>query len=109
MRVFLDDCVDWRLSRDLVGREVSTRRAGERSLVWLDYGRHASPVRRMLRAARAHGVESVWQEIEGADLEADDRLWIAQGLSACGRDEDSHWLRAQIKERTPAGTVPSHR
>jgi hypothetical protein len=26
MRVFLDECVDWRLSRDVVGHEVSTAR-----------------------------------------------------------------------------------
>src|SRR6266446_2527175 len=26
MRVFLDECVDWRLSRDLVGHEVKTAR-----------------------------------------------------------------------------------
>jgi predicted nuclease of predicted toxin-antitoxin system len=26
MRVFLDECVDWRLSRDLVGHEVTTAR-----------------------------------------------------------------------------------
>src|SRR5579862_9289690 len=26
MRVFLDECVDWRLSRDIVGHEVKTAR-----------------------------------------------------------------------------------
>jgi hypothetical protein len=26
MKVFLDECVDWRLSRDLVGHEVLTAR-----------------------------------------------------------------------------------
>ena len=34
------------------------------SLAWLDYGRHDAPVRRLLRAARAHGIKAVWQEIE---------------------------------------------
>ena len=26
MKVFIDECVDWRLSRDIVGREVKTAR-----------------------------------------------------------------------------------
>jgi hypothetical protein len=71
------------------------------SLAWLDYGRQDSPIRRLLRAARMHGVKSVWQEIETASLGADDLLWIARGLTASGRDEDSTWLRAQIEERRP--------
>jgi hypothetical protein len=32
IKVFLDECVDWRLSRDLIGHEVSSRRAGELSV-----------------------------------------------------------------------------
>jgi CubicO group peptidase (beta-lactamase class C family) len=75
------------------------------SLAWLDYGRHDSPIRRLLHTARAHGVKSVWQEIENASLGADDLLWIARGLTASDRDEDSTWLRAQIEERRPSRMV----
>ena len=74
-------------------------------LLWLDYGRYDAPVRRLLRAARARGVQAVWQEIEDASLKSDDLLWIARGLTAAGRDEDNLWLRARIAERSPAGTV----
>ena len=70
-------------------------------LLWLDYGRYDAPVRRLLRAARARGVQAVWQEIEDASLKSDDLLWIARGLTAAGRDEDNLWLRARIAERSP--------
>lgn len=33
------------------------------SLAWLDYARHDSPPRRMLRAARTRGVKAVWHEM----------------------------------------------
>jgi hypothetical protein len=72
------------------------------SLAWLDYGRHDSPIHRLLHAARVHGVESVWQEMENASLQADDLLWIARGLTASGRDGDSTWLGARLEERRPA-------
>jgi hypothetical protein len=75
------------------------------SLAWLDYGRHDSPIRRLLQAARVHGVTSVWQEVENASLGADDLLWIAQGLTASGRDQDSTWLRARVEERRPTSMV----
>jgi CubicO group peptidase (beta-lactamase class C family) len=75
------------------------------SLVWLDYVRHDSPPRRMLRAARTHGVKAVWQEMESANLEPDDLRWIAQGLTAAGRDDDGLWLRARIEQRPSAGVV----
>jgi Beta-lactamase len=68
------------------------------SFAWLDYVRHDAPVRRMLRAARENGVRAVWGEIENAGLTADDLRWIAQGLSARGREEDSRWLRARIEQ-----------
>jgi CubicO group peptidase (beta-lactamase class C family) len=71
------------------------------SLAWLDYGRHDSPVRRLFRAARTHGVTVLWQEIENESLGADDLLWIAQGLS----DKDSLWLRERIKERKAVDAV----
>jgi CubicO group peptidase (beta-lactamase class C family) len=75
------------------------------SVAWLNYGRHDSPVRRLLRAAGAQGVQAVWQEMEDASLEADELVWIAQGLAAAGRDEDNLWLRARIEERSPARTA----
>jgi hypothetical protein len=85
---------------------VAALMPGDRpSLAWLDYGRHDSPIRRLLHAAHVHGVKSVWQEMENANLGADDLLWIARGLTANGRDEDSTWLRARIEERRPASTV----
>jgi CubicO group peptidase (beta-lactamase class C family) len=68
------------------------------SLAWLNYVRHDSPVRRLLRAARKDGVKAVWREMEAANLGASDLLWIAQGLSAGGRDDDGIWLRARIAE-----------
>ncbi|HEY3845979.1 MAG TPA: serine hydrolase domain-containing protein [Acetobacteraceae bacterium] len=84
---------------------VAALMPGDRpSLAWLDYGRHDSPVRRLLRAARALGVQAVWQEMEDAGLKADDLLWIARGLTAAGRDEDNLWLRTPIAERSSAGT-----
>ena len=75
------------------------------SLAWLDYGRHDSPTRRLLHTARAQGVEAAWPAIETANLKEEELVWIAQGLTAAGRDEDGLWLRAQIKERQPASTV----
>jgi hypothetical protein len=85
---------------------VAALMPGDRpSLAWLDYGRHDSPIRRLLHAAHVHGVKSVWQEMENANLGADDLLWIARGLTANGRDEDSTWLRGRIEERRPASTV----
>ena len=49
------------------------------SLAWLDYARHNSPPRRLLRAARTLGIEAVWQEMEAAKLNTDELRWIAQG------------------------------
>jgi hypothetical protein len=52
-----------------------------------------SATRRMLRAVRTYGIKEVWQEVEQADLSVPGLLWIAQGLSANGRDDDNLWLR----------------
>jgi len=73
------------------------------SLAWLDYARHDSPVRLLLREARTHGIEAVWQKTESADVDADDLRWIAQGLSAADREGDCLWLLARIEERSSAG------
>ena len=75
------------------------------SLGWLDYGRLDGPIRRLLRRACSKGAVEVWPEIETAGLKQEDVLWIAQGLTAAGRDDDSRWLRAKIKERPPTETV----
>ncbi|HEX3536178.1 MAG TPA: serine hydrolase domain-containing protein [Stellaceae bacterium] len=72
------------------------------SLAWLDYVRHDAPVRRLLRAARARGIETVWSEPDYAGLETADLRWVAQGLVAAGREDDSAWLQARIKEREAA-------
>jgi hypothetical protein len=73
------------------------------SLVWLDYARHNSPPRRLLRAARIHGVEATWQEMEDAKLDADELRWIARGLGAASREADRLWLLARIEQRSSAG------
>jgi CubicO group peptidase (beta-lactamase class C family) len=73
------------------------------SLTWLDYVRHDAPVRRLLRAARTHGVEAIWQEMEDAKLDADELRWIARCLGAAGREADRLWLLARIEERSSAG------
>lgn len=77
------------------------------SLAWSDRKWHDAAVRRLLRAARARGVEAVWPEMESASLDADDLLWIAQGLDAAGRDADGLWLRTRAKERPATGTTRS--
>jgi CubicO group peptidase (beta-lactamase class C family) len=73
------------------------------SLAWLNYGRHDSPVRCLLRAARERGAAAVWTEIAAAKLDAGDLLWIARGLSAAGLDTDANWLRERIKQYEAAG------
>lgn len=68
--------------------------AGKRpSLEWPDYVSHGAPMRRMFRAALALGAEAIWPEIESAGLKREDLIWIAQGLSARGRETESLWLR----------------
>jgi hypothetical protein len=36
------------------------------------------------------------------NLQLDDLGWIAQGLSAAGREDDRSWLRARIEEHPAA-------
>jgi hypothetical protein len=71
---------------------------GRPSLNWLAYARHDAPVRRMLRAALANGIEAVWTEIERAALDREEIRWIAQGLNARGREHESLWLRGKLSE-----------
>lgn len=77
------------------------------SLAWLDYGRHDSPVRRLLRAARERGAAAVWHDMEAANLETGELLWIARGLSAASLDEEGAWLRERIKQREADGHLRS--
>lgn len=68
------------------------------AFVWLDYVRHDAPVRRLLREALANGVEAVWSEITAAALDPGELRWIAQGLRAADREDDSAWLLARVEE-----------
>jgi CubicO group peptidase (beta-lactamase class C family) len=68
------------------------------SLAWLDRGRHDDPVRRILHVARMSDLAEAWKAMEDADLDADDRIWIARDLRATGREQDGLWLRERIKQ-----------
>ena len=96
--VFTNGASGFAIMPDLVARFIPGDRP---SLVWLDYARHDAPLRRMLRAARTHGIIAVWHEIEHANFESPELQWLAQGLSADGREADSLWLRARIDEQLP--------
>jgi len=67
------------------------------ALTWLDYERHDSLRRRMLRAMLASPIEKMWDELKASNLKPDDVLWIAQGLEAHGRLEEGLWLRQRVK------------
>ena len=97
--IFANSASGLAIMPDLVGCLMPGDRP---SLAWLDYARHDAPARRLLRAARTRSVEAVWPEIEAAVLNAGDLRWIAQGLAAHGRDDDSAWLRGRIEPRPPA-------
>lgn len=94
--VFTNGASGHSIMPELVANIVPGVRA---SLTWLDYVRHDSPVRRMLRAALMNGVEAAWTEIQSAALDPGELRWIAQGLNARGREKDSLWLRARIEAK----------
>jgi CubicO group peptidase (beta-lactamase class C family) len=79
------------------------------SLAWLNYPRHDAPARRLLRAARLHGIEAVWHEMENEPFATNDLQWIARGLGAAGREADRLWLLARIEECSAAGGGNSRR
>ena len=84
---------------------VSLLMPGDRpSLAWLGYGRHHSPARRILRAARPREMPATWREIEEAKLDTDDQAWIARGLTAAGMNEEAACLRTRIKEAAGDGS-----
>ena len=86
---------------DLVRHLTPGQRA---SLVWLDYKSHDSKRRRLFQTILAGTVDAMSAELESADLEPSDLQWIAQGLLAHGRIEESKRLRARaMKPEARAG------
>jgi CubicO group peptidase (beta-lactamase class C family) len=75
---------------DLIAGFIPSERP---ALTWLDYERHDSKRRYMLRALLASSVEAMGSALTSAEFKPDDLIWLAQGLEAAGRVGEAIHLR----------------
>jgi hypothetical protein len=75
---------------DLIAGFIPSERP---ALTWLNYERHDSKRRYMLRALLASSVEAMGSALTSAEFKPDDLIWLAQGLEAAGRVGEAIHLR----------------